>query len=475
MRSMAAVIPRIIEVGAVNDESAPQRLSISSFMRSCGALGINCSNTRRILVPRPAGKPPAPAPLSFENLTQASKAMSKLMTSDWLDVVTSSSIDHTATGHSRKGKGERHSFTMATIATKKCFGSLPSFRLATCFSPRWRYSIASESKPWRTGGNSMCKFLRFLRSACACSLMGLTTAPSNSSKALSDTVASTSSTKGSTFCTQSLWTLGSGQRRSNNERLEMQDFLTRMDSSADKLASTFKSKNDPNASPLSFMCECNRASAASNKFSADFRAVGFSSMAAALNKLGKSTYCGWPGSKMILRNKCSVPSPHLARDCKAADTPPNALPLTVGTASEQRCTSETSSRRTSSARAPSEPPCASRPLRSSDPTATSVANTRVQTRSLCKIRDKKATNLSTAADASGASAEALTSSPPPSAIGKAGSPSCCWDASASASVAGSFVFPTSRLVSKAPLRAARASLRSMSAASESKVMTQSDA
>mmetsp|Transcript_43398 Transcript_43398/g.129616 ORF Transcript_43398/g.129616 Transcript_43398/m.129616 type:complete len:256 (-) Transcript_43398:212-979(-) len=168
----------------------------------------------------------------------------------------------------------------------------------------------------------------------------------------------------------------------------MHDFRTRMDSSAERLASTFTSKNSASLSASRPRGSRRMTTTASKRLSAARLAIGFSSAAAAANMPGRSMYWGSEHSKAILCN-CFTDFPHLARYCIAVATPPRARLRTDGTESEQRRVKARSSFLTSSARASSEPFRASWPLRSSEVTATSVARTRQETRSLSRIRSRK--------------------------------------------------------------------------------------
>mmetsp|Transcript_13317 Transcript_13317/g.42102 ORF Transcript_13317/g.42102 Transcript_13317/m.42102 type:complete len:254 (+) Transcript_13317:1790-2551(+) len=247
---------RIMEVGAEKEAKAPQRLSISSCIWPSEASGTRCSSTRMIFVPstpsepeprwlpaaarppRPPRSPPAGALKSIQALSTRSKRIAL-----GCMLVTSSSIDQTAVGHSQRGRGLKLSCTMYTSASTKRCGKLPSLRFESCRRPRWRYSTASESKLANTAGKPPApQSPRLPARASASSASGFSTAASSSSKARSATLSSTSRTSGSTFFTQISQTRGWGQVRSKSARLETQDLRTRMDSSAERLAKTFTSK-----------------------------------------------------------------------------------------------------------------------------------------------------------------------------------------------------------------------------------------
>mmetsp|Transcript_90837 Transcript_90837/g.265923 ORF Transcript_90837/g.265923 Transcript_90837/m.265923 type:complete len:293 (-) Transcript_90837:1912-2790(-) len=290
---MAHISARTMEVGAEKEARAPQRLSISSCILSWDAAGTMFSSTRRILVPSTpsepgprcaaAARPPRPPflpPCGVLKRIQASSTRSKLMAPVGSLRVTSSSMDQTARGHSRSGRGLLQSCTTRTSESTNRCGNLPSFLLESCFRPRCRYSTASESRLPNTSGRPPA------------SARGFSTAASSSSSARSATLCSTSRTSGSTFLTQISQTRGRGQVRSSSARLETQDLRTRMESSAERLASTFTSKKA--ASPSASRPSGSRriTTTASKRFSAALRAMGFSSAAAALNMPGRSMYWG---------------------------------------------------------------------------------------------------------------------------------------------------------------------------------------
>mmetsp|Transcript_36720 Transcript_36720/g.99345 ORF Transcript_36720/g.99345 Transcript_36720/m.99345 type:complete len:305 (+) Transcript_36720:2114-3028(+) len=304
MRSMVTISARTMEVGAVKLVRALQRLSSKSCIRSCFAAGTKCSRTWRILVPSTpsepeprwpaAARPPRPLCLPPEGVLksiQASRIKSKLRVPAGSMMVTSSSMDQTAKGHSRSGSGRLQSCTICTSESRKRCGSLPSFLLESCFKPLCKYSTASESKFIITAGSppaSLSPRLRALASASSAS--GLSTAASSSSSARSATEDSTSRTSGSTFFTQRSQMRGWGQVLSSSARLETQAFRTMMDSSADKLARTFTSKKSASASASKPSGSARIATTESKRARAAFRIIGFSSEDAARNMPGRSMY-----------------------------------------------------------------------------------------------------------------------------------------------------------------------------------------